>query len=359
MICQERNIIKIIGICALLAFAPACSKVGVNITDNSQASTGSDTPAGVTKNYYFFVKRSADILFVIDTSNSMAEEQDLLKNGFPSFTSALNAYSSGTLDWHVAITSTDIATSGAGKQGALVAFQNMPANTYYLDTSISTDQANAAFQASVALGVGGSADERGIAAARLTAEREFNSSTSRGFIRPDTSFSVIVLSDEDERSSQDPNSVDYTAPEAIDLPANFVPAIHALDQVSSIPKTISFHSIVTSSQECLDGAGVSMGSMYMNLSNLTNGIIGDICALRQTYQEQLSSLAAKIVNEAKTYTLPCEKIVDNSAEAYEQALGGALVKVPSTFIAPNKIVLQNAPPLGSLIKARFTCLDGT
>jgi hypothetical protein len=101
-----------------------------------------------------------------------------------------------------------------------------------------------------------------------------------------------------------------------------------------------------------------MGTTYMTLSQLTNGIIGDICALKQTYQEQLSSLAAKIVNEAKTYTLPCEKIVDGSAEAYEQALGGALMKVPSTFIAPNKIVLQNAPPLGSLIKAKFTCLDG-
>jgi hypothetical protein len=95
----------------------------------------------------------------------------------------------------------------------------------------------------------------------------------------------------------------------------------------------------------------------MNLSNLTNGIIGDICALKQTYQEQLSSLAAKIVNEARTYTLPCEKVVDGSAEAYEQAQGGALVKVPSTFITPNKIVLQSAPAVGSLIKAKFTCLD--
>lgn len=358
MIRQKHEIRKLFALCFLLAFAPSCSKVGIAVSENAETSQQVETPpAGVTKNYYFFVKRSADILFVIDDSNSMSEEQALLQSGFPSFTSALNAYSAGTLDWHVAITSTDIASSGPGKQGELVAFQNMPAGTYYLDTSISTSEANASFQSTVAIGIGGSTDERGIAAARLTVEREFDAQTSRGFIRPDTSFSVIVLSDEDERSSQDPKSSAYTPAEPIDLPANFVPAIHALDTVSSIPKTITFHSIVTSSKECLDGAGAWMGTTYMDLSKLTDGIVGDICALKQSYQEQLNSLAAKIVNEAKTYTLPCQKIVDGSAEAYEQALGGALMKVPSTFVAPNKIVLKKAPPLGSLIKAKFTCLD--
>jgi hypothetical protein len=217
MIYHKYELKRILGICAFLVLGTACSKTGVTVADNGESSFGTEAPPpsnnnGVNKNYYFYVKRSADILFVIDNSNSMAEEQALLQNGFPSFTSALNAYSGGTLDWHVAITSTDVSSAGAGKQGALIAFQNMPANTYYLDTSVAASVANAAFQSTVALGVNGSIDERGIAAARLTAEKEFNPSTSRGFIRPDTPYSVIVLSDEDERSSQDPSSPDYTAP---------------------------------------------------------------------------------------------------------------------------------------------------
>jgi hypothetical protein len=339
-----------------------CSKVNFS-KDTVQASKGQGTtpppppPGGTVTNSYFFVKRAADILFVIDNSGSMSEEQALLRSGFPSFTSALNTYSGGTLEWHVAITSTDVASAGAGKQGALVEFSGMPPNTYFLDSSTNVNQANAAFQSTVMLGTAGSGDERGIAGARMAAEKEFGTATTHGFIRADTPLSVIVLSDEDERSSQDPTNGQYIAMEPIDMPANFVPEIRLLDTASSIPKTITFHSIVTSTAQCLAGPGENMGSTYMSLSNLTNGIIGDICALNQSYQDQLNSLASSIVNEARTYTLPCNDVLAGSAKAYEQEIGGALVLVPSTFVAPNKLVLMSAPPVGSLIKAKFTCMD--
>lgn len=346
------------GIAFALLASVGCSEIsfqdGGPINESNDASQGGPPPpGGVIKNSYFFVKRTADILFVIDTSGSMAEEQALLQNGFPSFTSTINTYSGGTLDWHIAITSTDVDISGPGTQGALVEFNGLPANTYFLTSDIDVAQANSAFQSTVNLGTGGSGDERGIAAARMTAEREFNPATSLGFLRPDTPLAVIVLSDEDE------SSTGRTAPSfsAIDDPVNFVPGIRALDTLSSGLKTISFHSIVTSTQACLDGAGSIMGSVYMELSALTNGIVGDICALNKTYQEQLESLAVNIVNEAKTYTLPCGNVLAGSAKIYEQTLGGALVLVPSTFLAPNKLVLQSPPAVGSLVKANFTCMD--
>lgn len=342
----------------MLATTIGCSEVSFTGAD-SQGSLGEVEPPleGVPKNSYFFVRRAADILFVIDTSGSMAEEQALLQSGFPSFTSALNSYSGGTLDWHVAITSTDISGSGSGKQGTLVPFSGVAAGTYFLTNSIDVNLANAAFQSTVVLGVGGSGDERGIGAARMTAALELNASTARGFMRADTPLSVIVLSDEDERSTRNPASGEFRPLEALDEPVNFVAGIQALDTLSSIPKTITFHSIVTSTQACLDGPGAHMGTTYMQLSTMTNGIIGDICALNQTYQEQLQSLAANIVNEARTYTLPCGNIEAGSTAAFEQELGGALVPVPSTFVPPNKITLTNPPPVGSLIKAKFTCLD--
>lgn len=310
---------------------------------------------GVIKNSYFFVKRQADILFVIDTSGSMAEEQALLQNGFPSFTSTINTYSGGTLDWHIAITTTDVENAGTGKQGSLVPFSGV--GTYFIDSNLPTATANTAFRNTVVLGVNGSGDERGIAAARLMAQREFTPATSTGFLRADTPLSVIVLSDEDERSTQDTSSAEYRALEAIDLPANFVTGIRAIDTASAGQKTITFHSIVTSSQACLAGAGAYMGATYMELSRMTNGLIGDICALNQTYQEQLASLAVNIVNEARTYTLQCNVILNGVVKVYEQTLGGALTLVPSTFLPPNKVVLQSAPEVGSLIKAHFTCMD--
>jgi hypothetical protein len=349
------------GLSAFLLMSVGCSQVSFDDTGLSQQSNSSidEVPpaGGVIKNSYFFVKRTADILFVIDTSGSMAEEQALLKSGFPSFTSTINSYSGGTLDWHIAITTTDVASAGIGKQGALVPFTGLPAGTYYLDGSIDAAKANTAFQNTVALGTAGSGDERGIAAARLMAQREYDASTTLGFLRADTPLSVIVLSDEDERSTRDTTSAEYTALEPIDEPANFIPGIRALDTLSSGLKTITFHSIVTSSQACLSAAGVYMGTTYMQLSALTNGIVGDICALNQSYQDQLASLAVNIVNEARTYTLPCNKVADGSASIYEQTVNGALVLVPSTFLPPNKLVLKDPPAVGSLIKAHFTCMD--
>lgn len=344
----------------VMLFTSACTEVQFGATADYVAPGSKGDPGvtvGVPKTSYFFVRRAADILFVIDNSGSMAEEQSLLQSGFPSFTSALNTYSGGTLDWHIAITSTDVAQPGTGKQGALIPFSGAAAGTFFLDNSMNVNLANSAFQTAVILGTGGSGDERGIAAARMTAEREFTGGISKGFIRADTPLSIIVLSDEDERSTQNPADSGYTPLEPIDEPVNFVTGIQALDTVSVIPKTITFHSIVTSTQACLDGPGAFMGTTYMAFSQLTNGIIGDICALNQTYQNQLNSLAANIINEAKTYTLPCANVEPGTTAAYEQTAAGALVLVPSTFVAPNKMVLQSAPPVGSLIKAKFNCLN--
>jgi hypothetical protein len=340
-----------------------CSEVDFQQAPNS--STGGITtpppppppPGGEVKSSYFFVKRAADILFVVDSSGSMAEEQSMLQNGFPSFTSALNTFSGGTLMWHVAITTTDIATAGPGNQGNLVEFSRMASGTYFLDSAMDVNRANDSFQASVMVGTAGTGDERGIAAARLVAQREFSSATTRGFIRADTPLSVIVISDEDERSTRDTTNSQYRDFEPIDEPANFVTGIRALDSMSAAPKTITFHSLVTSTKACLNGAGQQMGTTYMDLSTRTNGIIGDVCATALSYQDQLNSLASSIVNEARTYTLPCNSILAGSVTAYEQTPAGALVIVPSTFVAPNKMVLQTAPPVGSLIKAKFTCMD--
>ncbi len=346
-------------ISALLFICAGCTQVSFQDggLSNSSASQAPPPTGGVIKNSYFFVKRTADILFVIDTSGSMAEEQALLQNGFPSFTSTINSYSGGTLDWHIAITTTDVDSVGPGRQGALVPFSGVQSGTYYLDSALNVNVANSAFQATVALGVSGSGDERGIAGARMMAQRESNPATSVGFLRADTPLSVIVLSDEDERSTRDTSSAEYKPLEAIDEPANFVSGIRALDTLSSGLKTITFHSIVTSSPACLNGAGAYMGSTYMALSALTNGIVGDICALNKSYQDQLASLAVNIVNEARTYTLPCNNVLAGSAYIYEQTLGGALTLVPSTFLPPNKLVLKDPPAVGSLIKAHFTCMD--
>jgi hypothetical protein len=58
--------------------------------------------------------RKVDILFVVDDSGSMAEEQENLGRNFQAFVRRLNDQQDGTLDARIAVVSTDVGLQGAG-----------------------------------------------------------------------------------------------------------------------------------------------------------------------------------------------------------------------------------------------------
>lgn len=134
--------------------------------------------------------RQMDIVFVIDNSGSMAEEQNNLRSNFPKFVDVLNAYktkSGAPLDYRLAVTSTDTTT---GLRGAFATGGGISrAWLERTDANITT-----VFSQRASLGTNGSNVERGLEAIRLGA----NHPTNAGFIRKDALYGFVIITDEDE-----------------------------------------------------------------------------------------------------------------------------------------------------------------
>jgi hypothetical protein len=137
---------------------------------------------------------TTDILFVIDDSGSMSEEQTTLRAGLAAFIQALDA-SPIANDFQIGVTTTsvvDFDTADDGVSGGdLVAPGIMRAS----DANLVSD-----FQAAVLVGTGGPGREQPFTAARRAIEKSVAGGANEGFLRPGAELAVIFLSDEDDCS---------------------------------------------------------------------------------------------------------------------------------------------------------------
>lgn len=150
-----------------------------------------------------------DVLFVIDNSGSMAEEQANLAQNFPQFVSVLDA--SG-LDYRVGVTTTgrdytwSMATpignipesQDGGDNGNLLAPAACNMTKKWIDKG-DPDPA-AAFACVANVGTGGPSEEMPLAAMRDAFEARIADGANAGFHRPDALLAVVILTDEDDCS---------------------------------------------------------------------------------------------------------------------------------------------------------------
>lgn len=131
---------------------------------------------------------SVDVLFVVDNSGSMSEEQKSLKDNFQGF---MSYFTSSDMDYHVGVVSTDM--DNRNESGKLILDNS--GGDRYIDSTYSSADAIASFQQRASLGTMGSSDERGKDAAYTALNNEKNA-TNAGFYRDDAVLSIIVISDE-------------------------------------------------------------------------------------------------------------------------------------------------------------------
>jgi hypothetical protein len=134
-----------------------------------------------------------DILWVLDNSESMIDEQTLLAENFNSFIGALEG--SG-IRYHVGIVTTD--TEAAGHAGQLqgdprVIEPGPQAQTFF------RNNVNRIID-EIENGGGGDTFERGLEAARMALTEPRVSGSNVGFLRPAAALFVILVSDEDDSS---------------------------------------------------------------------------------------------------------------------------------------------------------------
>lgn len=233
--------------------------------------------------------QKVDILFVVDNSGSMAYEQKSMASRIRNFLSVVKG-----LDWQIAVTTTDPSSSTYG-DGRLVELKGM-SGQYILNSQMSDSQAQTVLGNTLQRTETGSSKEQGIYAAYRAVERSVASSgTNRNFVRGDAQLAVVLISDEDESANGQKND-----------PANFVNYIR--DQFMG-QKAVTYHSIIAKpgDKACLNGEGYSAGYRYEQISKLTGGVIGDVCAL--DYADQVKGIAEGVRNTLKTITLGCEPIV--------------------------------------------------
>lgn len=242
------------------------------------------TTKKITQNILVDNYKKIDILFVIDNSGSMAYEQKSMASRTSNFISVLKG-----LDWQIGITTTDPSSSIG--DGRLVQI-NTVSNRYIIDSTWADQNAQSALSSTLQRSETGSGSEQGIRAVYRAVERyTANEANQRSLIRDQSQLAVVLISDEDESA----NTVKNNPQDLLKL----------IDTTFKGQKRFNFHSIITrpGDKACLSTYGATYGERYQVMSQLTGGLIGDVCA--SDYAAQAKGIAQEIRNLLKTLTLTC------------------------------------------------------
>lgn len=138
-------------------------------------------------------KKAVDILFVVDNSDSMKEEQDKLVRNFDGFIKELTSRDVG--DYQIAIISTDMFK--ADQRGK---FQGTP--RIIKGNEMSIEAVKTAFKANILLGTGGYPFEKPLDAvqAALSPALLNDKNANAGFLRKGALLAIIFVGDEDDCS---------------------------------------------------------------------------------------------------------------------------------------------------------------
>ena len=158
--------------------------------------------------------KDVDVLFMIDNSNSMEQEQQNLIANFPKLISKLDGFG---FDYRVGIVSADLGAGSYslpscevkdGDGGKLLNKPRVPGCTPPTDpwiekiggkTNVPGGDVSAAFSCIAALGTGGC----GFEAQLESVHRALEPATNPGFVRQNAGLAIVYITDEDDCSAED------------------------------------------------------------------------------------------------------------------------------------------------------------
>lgn len=209
-----------------------------------------------------------DILWVIDNSGSMSDNQTALANNFNSF---INSFLAKNVDFRMSITTTDGTTKYNGK---------MVCDVSKLDSvAAAASKTNFVnyFKSCVKVGTAGSGVEQGLKTAKSFMDRY-----SSSFLRPDAYLAIVFVSDEEDQSEK--------------TVAEYIASYKAL---KSNPAMVKAYSLVT--QQILPNQQwESIGHRYNFVSEQTNGLKGDLDA---DFAKTLTDIGSTISNLTDTFAI--------------------------------------------------------
>ncbi len=330
--------------------APALSLIFVSglssgcSEDVSFSPDPTNLPSGVETNEKFTQGATAkkiDILFVVDNSMSMAEEQLKLGQRISSFLSQIN-----DIDWHIGITTTDVSNGRYGLKGRLVKFAGTNTNILTRNTPNYVNAFLNTVQRQESVNCGGecpSGSEQPLAAAIMA--MNLQGTTNRGFFRDGADLGVMILSDEDEMSAG-PRPGHSPPPWA--TPAESV--LRAAENIWSGEKNLVAYGMVIKPNDvaCLNAQPNvgHYGTFVASLVQLTNGVLGSIC------QEDYGTQLGQIGNHVRQLL---DYIQLRSAPLAESVLIQFTPAHTTTWVVRGKrIYFDTPPPEGTVIEVGYT-----
>lgn len=236
-----------------------------------------------------------DVLWVVDNSGSMAARQENLARNFQSF---ITEFTRNSIDYRIAVTTTDIFKEAGRFVGTPRVLQN------------TTPNVATAFANNIKVGINGSPYEVGLEAARMSLDLQKQANDAQvmqckaacptdgravcqakcdtdsefPFLRRDAYLYLIFVTDEEDRSSQDVRFF-YRYFETVKGVGN--------------DGTVTTAAIMgdTPSNSC----GATPGTRYKALSDLTGGEVGSICD--GNFSETLGKLARNAVGLKRKFAL--------------------------------------------------------
>ena len=224
----------------------------------------------------------SDVLWVVDNSCSMGDEQGYLADDFGYFYSVLNG---AGVDYRIATVTTDN--------------EQFQGSTKVIDPY--TANGAAVFSNNCTVGTTGSGTERGLQYGyEALVDAINNVSPNQGFWRQDAGLRVVYVSDENDQSGDWGTYLSYYQNTKAD-PSNVI--------LSAICGTNGFVA-----QSCSGpGGSATPGTGYVDVANSTGGVLGSICD--SDWSTVLTNLAWITVNLADTFVLTYVPI-SNTIEVY-------------------------------------------
>lgn len=258
-----------------------------------------------------------DILWVIDDSGSMADEQDSLGRNFTSF---INQFLAKDIDFKMAITTTDGTSSRNGKMvgdsSKLTRASAKGNKTAFINN----------FTKWVKVGTSGSGVEQG-----LKTSASFMDRYASSFLRKDAFLVIVYLSDEEDQSDK--------------KVSEYVAKLQALKTNKGMVKAYSIVATKNGTKASWETAGLR----YSEVSTATAGTTSDI---KKDFANVLLDMGGTIVNLMDSFALN-ESPYENKIEVL---VGGVKVESGYTFNASSRSVKFDAnalPAEGSKVEVRY------
>jgi hypothetical protein len=231
-----------------------------------------------------------DILWVVDNSHSMQQEQEQLADGFDAFVKSLE---DTNIDFHLAVVSTDMDLSN-NRRGVMLG------DPHVLTSEVPSYKGH--FKTRVQVGIDGSDKEKGISSALAALSEPLVSGKNEGFLREDATLAIIFVSDENDCSDNEAlagveSAACYTQQDSLisvrdailDLKAMKPPGVRVIASGIVGPKA----------EDACDGTWP--GHRYIGMAEGTGGIVGDICD--SDYSSVMEDMGLSVSGVLNTFEL--------------------------------------------------------